>query len=580
MAFLTRSVTLLLSLAALHPTRTALAQTVPAGWRLTPAPEAGVERRYEATSLPAGQYLRVEQTALQPLSGAPIERWLPSAIAADPSPGGAWMSADQPTNVVPAMMATITREFRGAAGLRSGRIHLGVAGGEDQARVIRMTFSDVSLLRSPHGKAGQELMTELAKASLLSRRGQGAATAPVASSGATQRQRGVNMAAPPRQNGFRAGGAIVPGRYVGDMVNDDGKVIVRYDVTLFANGEYAAPSGDNLLDSTGTYEYTPATGRLDIDGKLYNSTYDPDDDFCLYGRDAAGNAAIYVEDYYGIGTFRALLRRVSDPTRDRPSVVRAARTATEAEAARYKFVTAPGAGVQPSQIEAVYYEWKQVYEIGGLQFKEDLYLLLRDGTVHDGLPVPPQDLDVAASRRGEPEAWGRWRKVGTTYQFAMHGDTRFESKQGYVVQPARAGLALLGRFEGNSHYQIPGGAGSWANFGMLFSAGQRFERFRSGGAGMTSGSGDMSISTAAVYDDDGAAGGVAGATAAGGSSRRFADKGDRRGTYRTDGYALILTFENGTVQRLPFVVEEKVPGRVGGVRMEGYLLSPPKKSDK
>ena len=112
MAFLTRSVTLLLSLAALHPTRTALAQTVPAGWRLTPAPEAGVERRYEATSLPAGQYLRVEQTALQPLSGAPIERWLPSAIAADPSPGGAWMSADQPTNVVPAMMATITREFR------------------------------------------------------------------------------------------------------------------------------------------------------------------------------------------------------------------------------------------------------------------------------------------------------------------------------------------------------------------------------------------------------------------------------------------------------------------------------------
>jgi hypothetical protein len=257
-------------------------------------------------------------------------------------------------------------------------------------------------------------------------------------------------------------------------------------------------------------------------------------------------------------------------------VVLAARKAAQAEAERYKFVTAPGRGVQPSQIEAVYYEWKQEYEIGGLQFKEALFLLLRDGTVHDGLPVPPQDLDVAASRRGEPEAWGRWRKVGTTYQFAMDGDTRFEPKQGYVVHPARAGLTLVGRFEGNSHYQIPGGAGAWSKFGITFSAGQRFERFRSGGAGMTSGYGNTSITTAAVYDDDGSVGGAAGATVAGSSTRRTPDRGDRRGTWRTDGYALVLTYENGTVERQPFVVEEKVPGRVGGVWLEGYLLTPPK----
>jgi hypothetical protein len=30
-------------------------------------------------------------------------------------------------------------------------------------------------------------------------------------------------------------------------------VIVHDDVTRFANGEYAAASGDNLLDWTGTY---------------------------------------------------------------------------------------------------------------------------------------------------------------------------------------------------------------------------------------------------------------------------------------------------------------------------------------
>ena len=184
---------------------------------------------------------------------------------------------------------------------------------------------------------------------------------------------------------------------------------------------------------------------------------------------------------------------------------------------------------------------------------------------------------MAASRRGEPRAWGRWRKVGTTYQFAMDGGTRFEPKQGYVVQPARAGLPLLGRFEGNSHFEIPGGAGAWSNFGVTFSAGHRFEKFRTGGAGMSAGYGDTRVTTAAVYDDEGSVGAAAGATVAAGSSRRTPDTGNRRGTYRTDGYALILTYENGTVERLPFVVEEKVPGRVEGVWMNGYLLSPPKK---
>jgi hypothetical protein len=554
-----------------------VAQTVPAGWRLAPTTAAGIERAYETTGLPAGQYLRVEQTPLRATGGVPIETWLVSAIADDPSPAGVWLAPGQPTNVVPSMMATISREFRSTTGARSGRINLGVAGGNAEARVVRLTFSDAALLRTPHGVAGRELMSELAKASLLTRRGPGVGGAATVATGSASAARETSPAAPALRNGFRAGGAIIPGRYVGEMVNNDGKVIVRYDVTLFANGEYAAPSGDNLLDSTGTYQYAPTTGRLDIDGKLYNSRYDPDDDFCLYGRDASGTAAIYVEDYYGIGTFRATLRRVSDPTRDLPSVVLARRKAAKAEAERYRFVTAPGAGLQTAQIEAVFYEWKQEYEIGGLQFREALFLLLRDGTVHEGLPVPPQDLDVAASRRGEPRAWGRWRKVGTTYQFAMDGGTRFEPKQGYVVQPARAGLPLLGRFEGNSHFEIPGGAGAWSNFGVTFSANQRFEKFRTGGAGMSAGYGDTRVTTAAVYDDDGSVGAAAGATVAAGSSRRTPDTGNRRGTYRTDGYALILTYENGTVERLPFVVDEKVPGRVEGVWMNGYLLSPPKK---
>jgi hypothetical protein len=357
------------------------------------------------------------------------------------------------------------------------------------------------------------------------------------------------------------------------MVNDEGKVIVRYDVTLFANGEYAAPSGDNLLDSTGTYRYTAATGRLDIDGKLYNNRYRPDEDFSLFGRDASGNAAIYAEDYYGIGTFRALLRRVGDPSREPPSVVLAARKAAEAEAKRFKFVTAPGAGVRDSEIEAVYYEWNQVYEIGGLQLKEGLYLLLTDGTVRRGLPVPPQDLDVRASRQGEPAVWGRWRRSGTSYEFAFGGE-RFTRPQGYVVTPARPGVNLAGKFEGASSYQIPGGAGAWAKFGVTFAPGGRFELFRVGGAGMTSGAGDAAITSAAVYDDDGVVAGVAGGPVSGGSTRRSPDTGNRRGSYRLEGHAVVLTYENGRVERLPFVIQQEGSGRVKGVWMLGSLLSP------
>jgi hypothetical protein len=545
----------------------AAAQTIPAGWRGVPAVAVGVERAFEATSLPVGEFLRVEQSPLRPLSGASIDAWLTAAVEGDAAPVGRWVTAaSRPSNVTAGLMATVAREFQQPNSARGGRIYLGVAGGTGEARVVRLTFSSAAALQSPQGAAAREFMSELARQSLESR-GRTVAT------GGTAPSARASAGASPSRTGFRPGGPIVPGRYVGDMVNDEGQTVVQYDVTLFANGEYAAPLGDNRLDSTGTYAYVSATGRIDIDGKLYNNSYRPDEDFALFGRDASGVPAIYAEDYYGIGTFRALLRRVSDPTREPPSVVLAARKAAEAEAARYTFVTAPGNGVQDAQIEAVYYAWRQELEIGGLQLKEEVYLLLRDGSVHRGLPVPPQDLDVAASRRGEPERWGRWRRAGAQYEFAFDG--AFKRQQGHPVLPAR-GVALQGRFEGSSHYQIPGGAGAWSQFGVTFSGGSRFELFRTGGAGMTGGVGDMAVTTAVVYDDDGTVAGVTGSTAAGGSTRRTPDTGNRRGTYRVDGHAIILTYENGRVERLPFVIEPDARGGAKGVWMLGSLLAPPK----
>lgn len=572
MTHLTRSAAAVLSFTLLLGHSAATAQAVPSGWRTAATTGAGIERAYQASGLPAGQYLTIEQGVLQPRSGASIDGWLSAVISNDPSPEGTWGPQPRPTNVNADLMATVAREFQATPIRRGGRIYLGVVGADDKARVLRLTFSSAEALKSSQGAAARELMSALAQQSIAGRR-QGVVAARGTSPAAVE----PASAPPPSRAGFRAGGPIQPGRYTGVMVNNDGKVIVRYDVTIFANGEYAAPSGDNLLDSTGTYTYAAGTGRLDIDGKLYNNTYRPDEDFCLFGRDATGNAAIYVEDYYGIGTFRALLRRVGDPTREPPSVVLAARKAAEAEAKRYKFVTAPGAGLRESQIEAVYYEWKQVFEIGGLQFKEYVYLLLKDGTVRNGLPVPPQDLDVAASRRAEPEEWGRWRRVGAHYEFAFGAGDTFSRKQGHTVLPARAGQTLLGKFEGNSYFQIPGGASAWSKFGVTFSAGGRFEKFRWGGAGMSGGYGDQRVVTASVYDDDGAVGGVSSASVSASSSTRTPDTGNRRGTYRVEGFAIILTYENGTVERLPFAIQQGAAGQVDGVWMTDFMLTPPKK---
>jgi hypothetical protein len=541
------------------------AQTVPSGWRLRPSPDAppGVQT-YEATAMPAGEFITVQRSATQLLEGRAVQQWLGAAVTAAAAPGGTWAT---PLKVEPqtANLATASREFVGDGGRRGAVIWVGITADRQAGRLLQLTASSQSALTGVQGQAARRLMTDLASQEIADAR---------------REQRGTSVEpAPPSVDGIRAGGPIQPGRYVGNLVNNSGEVIRSYDLTVFDNGEYAFARGESGSDSTGRYRYSPATGRLDITGTLRNNTYHPDEDFCLFGRDAAGAPLIYAEDYYGVGTFRARLRRVSEAVRQPPTIVAAQRDSARAEARRYKYVTAPGAGLRAAQIEAVFYEWRQVYEIGGLQMKESVLLLLTDGTVRNGMPVPPEDLDVALSRRMEPEVWGRWQRQGQSYVFAFGGGSaRFATKPGYTVVALPAGMTLSGRYEGASSYQIPGGAGAWAKFGITFQPGARFERFRQGGAGMTSGSGDATITSATVYDDNGSAGGVSSATFAGGGTSRTPDTGDRRGTYRVSGHTIVLTYENGRVERLPFVVQlDRTRQQVDGVWMLGSLLGRPRR---
>ena len=514
------------------------AQSLPAGWRQAPGSSPRV---FEATDVPAGEFVRVRELPRQTLNGAPIAQWISRAVAPDLPPDGQWV---KPADISPqtANIAAASREFVRAGGQRGGVVYMALSADAQLVRMVRAEFSNVTLMRSNAATAARQLMQTLVTAEI---------------DDARREQRGVAIAAPlPDVRGIRPGGAIVPGRYVGNLLSGKGEVLRPYTITLYANGEYHSIDSDALLDSTGRYAYEPATGKLDIGGLLRNNTYRPDEDFCLFGRTPNGEPVIYAEDFTGISTMRVTLRRVGDATRPPPSEVAAARARARAEAARYKYVTAPGAGVRAADIEAVFYEWEQVYEIGGLQMKERLHLLLKDGTVHYGVPVPPEDLDVALSRRMEPEAWGRWRKAGTGYAFAWpRAGGAFRAAQGNVALPGRTGSSLAGRFEANSSFEIPGGAGAWNKVTFTFAPDGRFTRERQGGAGMSAGYGDTRVVTGMVYDDSTSVGAVSSSVAGGGSTRRRADTGDRRGSYQINGYTLTLRYENGTQQRVPFVID-------------------------
>jgi hypothetical protein len=546
---------------------------LPPGWRALPTDARGVAT-FEATGLSAGEQLTIRQLPDQRLGGAAVAQWLRRIAAADPAPMPAttWKDPAPQLGSQSASIATATRAFINSAGRPGAVVWIAATTDQQQVRLLRVVASSESLLRTPQGQAAKDFVSSLAAGVGSSAVRSNTRSAAIVSSAPSS---SAPSSSAPSVNGIRPGGAIVPGRYAGNFIHGDGSLLFAIQLTIFPNGEYAYSKGEPVDDSVGVIRYSAASGKLDITSPLENNEYSPDEDFCLFGRDGRGAPVIYAEDYYGIGTKKVLLRRVGDVTRLAPTLVAAARTAAQTEAARYKFVTAPGAGVPPTDIEAVYYEWKQEQDIGGLQLREAVFLLLRDGAVRRGIPVAPQALDARLSRRMEPALWGRWRRAGTTYEFAWpDAPARFAPMQGHVVVAAAPGATLHGTYEGSSSYQLPGGAGSWSKFGVTFAAGGRFEKFRSGGSGASIGAGETTVSSATVYDDDGSAGGVSSTVFAGGGRRRTPDTGNRSGTYRVDGHAIILTYDNGRVERLPFVIEQDRSGRVKGVWMLGALLTP------
>jgi hypothetical protein len=195
-----------------------------------------------------------------------------------------------------------------------------------------------------------------------------------------------------------------------------------------------------------------------------------------------------------------------------------------------EYRTKPGAGIKPSQIEGVYMVQSYQMGVGGYMYLTyEPVLFLKDGTYCENMSVPPADLDVAASRKGEPNQWGRWKRVGSQFQMQDSKGKWDDPEKLIEAKPGKPGEKLRGTFSnftGGGNTAFGGGTMVAVSSSYTFAPDGTFKSGRSVGA-----------SSAEPMSD---------------SSVTVSSKSSNEGTYTIDGYTLTLRYSNGVVERRSF----------------------------
>ena len=486
-----------------------------------------------------------------------------------------------------ATVMSTSRILRTSRGTQQVAIYFGIHGADaQQQRLVRVLGSSASVLQRYQVKTDEILdaaavsttATRESGTTQPSRAVAGTAPSPIPPLSPTtpvmpataaedvsriSREMVVKSAAP-RRNAIRAGGPLVPGMYVGQQIRSDTRdVSGEMTIWLYATGEYRQLWKSRRAEPReAEFAYDPTTGRIDLEwGSLLdivNSRIDPNIDFAVMGRSNEGTPVLYAENDRGFSTEITVLLYAGTNDRPSPSMMKAAVAAAEAEAARYKHVVAAGQGIQDAQITSVMMH-SEMHRTVGLSMQQgvystlSLYLLLTDGTVHDGLPVPPDEMDISASRRREPETWGRWRRQGTQILVAWNvTPTEWKVLDAETMQKATPTSTLRGKFTGGES-RASGDVGSYSLYGVTFGPGQTFETTSSGGTGtggFTQTTSGTSVQT--TRDDNGS---VTSASTPGAvvSSERTVRGSSRAGTYRISGWNLEARYGDGRVIRQPFI---------------------------
>ncbi len=192
-------------------------------------------------------------------------------------------------------------------------------------------------------------------------------------------------------------------------------------------------------------------------------------------------------------------------------------------------------GIKPAQIDGVYLEQNTGIGVGGMVIiRYDPVLLLKDGWAYDGWKLTPADLDVALSRKFEPESWRRYERKGDQIRVQERDGKWSKFEKWSQVGPARPGDTLQGRFSSI------GGGGNTAFGGNTMIAVVNSYTFKKDGTFKT----DSSVSASGgneATDPNGPPGVVA------------TSQASSSGTYKLDGYTLELRYSNGRVERRAFL---------------------------
>lgn len=224
-----------------------------------------------------------------------------------------------------------------------------------------------------------------------------------------------------------------------------------------------------------------------------------------------------------------------------------------------RVMTSPGKGLKPAELAAVVLHGKGNYN-NGSSWDEDVRFLLRDGSCYRRSEMPPDQLDVAASRKLEPQQWCRWRQSAKGYEVQEQDDDGrpagdWTPLPHRSMPPWAAGTAVDGYFSRSRFDGSLALGGMSSTRGLRLGRDGRFERTHQalgssgtmagvlnstviGSSSRADGRGSSAATTATV-------GGVGAAT------RQQQDDGaSRRGRYRFEGYAVVLDYDDGHQERL------------------------------
>lgn len=491
----------------------------PDGWK------AAGDRAYSPTDLKPGETLTVTYLDDANLGGATLHGWLLGAIAKESEVAGLTPKVlnESPHAIIAAVQ-------------KGGLSYLYTAVSPDGRTVhwMRIVIS-----------GGPTMNRYNAGIRALSARLNGSAgTAPAAATGKP-----------------KAGGPIQEGVYLGTQFYGP-KPRLKMRLELYADGEYRILYPDGKEDTqTGRYRYDPKTGLLDVSSLAWLNTNHNDlkDALCFFAHDGQGHPFVHSDNNRGFSRATITLLYTGAPSRPSPEREVAMKAAAEAEAKRYKFTTAVGKGLPASQVVAVVHSLRNEAQGMGSHQVNTITVLLRDGTAYDGFPVPFEVWNVPLSRQREPAKWGRWHRAGNGYAVAYGGES-YRPLPGEVGRPAPANLRLNGRWgSGESSGSLITGS-SYRLWGITFSSDGRFVRDGSGGSASSMLGQTMNgVSVNTQYDD---AGSYTSAVTPGvvvGTGHKGGPDAGRTGTYRFDGYTLVLSYADGRVVREPFFMEGSGP---------------------